>query len=114
MNSKDARVKDVGVDGDKLTVWLDDGRVISLPLRWYPSLTAATPTERARWRPSAAGRGIHWPALDYDLSVEGLLRGAKEARGVLESTRRFRAQCRMKSSRSRFGRALVVREPPAN
>jgi hypothetical protein len=94
MNSKSAKVKDVGTDGEMLTVWLDDGRVIGLPLRWYPSLEDATPAERTRWRLSAAGRGIHWPGLDYDLSVDGLLRGAREARGVLAMTRRFRAHRR--------------------
>jgi Protein of unknown function (DUF2442) len=112
MSSRDARVKDVGTDGDMLTVRLDDGRIISLPLRWYPSLAAATPEERAGWRPSAAGRGIHWPALDYDLSIEGLLCGAREARGVLALTRRFRA-ARTGALKSRLGRALSVREPPA-
>lgn len=113
MNSKDARVKEVSTDGDMLTVRLDDGRVISLPLRWYPSLAEATPAERARWRPSAAGRGIHWPALDYDLSIEGLLCGAKEVRGVLAMTRRFRAT-RARASKGRLERALAVREPSAN
>jgi hypothetical protein len=98
MNSNDAKVKDVGIDGDLLAVLLDDGRVISLPLQWYPSLAEATPAERTRWRKSAAGRGIHWPALDYDLSIDGLLRGAREARGVLELTRRFRAQRRARTS----------------
>jgi hypothetical protein len=99
MNSKDAKVKDVGTDGGMLTVWLDDGRIVRLPLPWYPSLAEATPAERTRWRPSAAGRGIHWPALDYDLSVDGLLQGAREARGVLASTRCFRAHRRAARTR---------------
>jgi hypothetical protein len=94
MNSKDAKVMDVGTDGGMLTVGLGDGRVIRLPLHWYPSLAEATPAERTRWHPSAAGRGIHWPALDYDLSVEGLVQSAREARDVLALTRSFRAHRR--------------------
>ena len=90
MNSSDAKVEKVKTDGGMLSVWLDDGRILSLPLAWYPSLNESSATERLRWRKSAAGHGIHWPALDYDLSVEGLLRGAKEVPSVLASTRRFR------------------------
>lgn len=92
MNSKDAKVSRISTAGGKLTVWIDDGRVLRLPLAWYPSLQLATPAERARWRKSGAGRGIHWPALDYDLSVAGLLAGAREAPTVLAQTRRFRAR----------------------
>ncbi|MFA5058361.1 MAG: DUF2442 domain-containing protein [Opitutaceae bacterium] len=102
MNLKSAKVKSVDTGGDRLTVGLDDGRMISLPLDWYPSLKEATAPERACWRRSAAGHGIHWPMLDYDLSVDGLLRGAREARGVIALTRRFRSQrhpVRRRSSR---------------
>lgn len=92
MNSKDAKVSRISTAGGKLTVWIDDGRVLRLPLDWYPSLKLATPSERSRWKKSGAGRGIHWPALDYDLSVAGLLAGAREARTVIAHTRRFRAR----------------------
>ena len=90
MNSNDAKVEKVKTADGMLSVWLDDGRILSLPLAWYPSLEEASSAERLAWRKSAAGHGIHWPALDYDLSVEGLARGAKEAPSVLASTRRFR------------------------
>jgi hypothetical protein len=99
MNSKDAKVKHVSTAAGKLTVWVDDGRVLSLPLEWYPSLKSALPAERSRWRKSGAGYGIHWPALDYDLSVEGLLTGAREARTVLAHTRKFRASRQPAKSR---------------
>jgi hypothetical protein len=92
MNSKDAKVNNVSTGAGKLTVWVNDGRVLSLPLDWHPSLKSATPAERSRWRKSSAGCGIHWPALDYDLSVEGLLAGAKEARTILAHTRKTRAR----------------------
>ena len=72
----DARVRAVRIDDERLTVDLVDGRTIAVPLAWFPRLARATPAQRARWEIAAAGHGIHWPALDEDLSVEGLLRGA--------------------------------------
>lgn len=60
---------------DTLTVDLTDGRTISVPILWFPRLVHGTPEERQNWRVSGAGYGIHWPDLDEDLSVEGLLAG---------------------------------------
>jgi hypothetical protein len=73
------RVAGVKVTSDALTVSLKDGRIISVPLAWYPRLANAKPKERKNWRISGAGFGIHWPDLDEDLSTEGLLRGAPSA-----------------------------------
>jgi hypothetical protein len=64
---------------DMLQVRLTDGRIISAPLIWFPTLHAATPEQRARCRIGAGGRGLHWPDLDEDLSVAGLLAGADQA-----------------------------------
>jgi hypothetical protein len=75
------RVKDVRFTQDSLVVDLLDGRTISVPLVWYPRLLSATPAQRANWRLAGAGFGIHWPDVDEDLSVEGLLRGAPAPRG---------------------------------
>ena len=72
----DERVADVRCDDATLSVDLADGRTISVPLAWYPRLLRATPAERAQWQRSGGGYGIHWPAIDEDLSTEGLLRGA--------------------------------------
>ena len=66
---------DVTVTDDSLTVELSDGRTISVPLAWYPRLTHATRDERSRWRLIGRGKGIHWPELDGDISVVGLLAG---------------------------------------
>ena len=99
MNSKDAKVKQVSTTGGKLTVWVDDGRIISLPLDWYPSLKSASPAQRSRWRKSGAGHGIHWPAQDYDLSVAGLLAGAREAKSVLAHTRKLSLKRRAATKR---------------
>ena len=70
------RIKDVRCTPDTLVVDLMDGRTITVPLAWYPRLLAATPRQRAKWKLAGGGYGIHWPALDEDLSTEGLLRGA--------------------------------------
>jgi hypothetical protein len=58
-----------------LTVELEDGRTVSVPLVWYPRLVHASPEERENWRFIAGGHGIHWPDLDEDISVENLLAG---------------------------------------
>jgi len=74
--SADERVRDVAVSEDLLSVDLEDGRTISVPLSWFPRLLRATPSQRRNWRRCAAGYGIHWPDIDEHLSTEGLLRGA--------------------------------------
>ena len=60
---------------DTLTVDLSDGRSISVPLAWYPRLVHASSEERLHWRLIGRGEGIHWPDLDEDISVEGLIAG---------------------------------------
>ena len=72
----DERVRSVEFTEDSLVVGLMDGRVISVPLAWYPRLLHGTEAQRARWEVIGAGYGVHWPELDEDLSTEGLLRGA--------------------------------------
>ena len=75
-SNADERVLDVQVTDDTLSVSLHDGRVISVPLAWYPRLQHATPAQRNNWKIAGGGYGIHWPEIDEDLSTEGLLRGA--------------------------------------
>jgi Protein of unknown function (DUF2442) len=65
----------VRVSDDALTVELADGRTISAPLQWFPRLFHGTPAERANFELSYCG--IHWPDLNEDIGVEGLLRGEK-------------------------------------
>ncbi len=89
MSFSNAKVESVAVQRDKLVVRLRDGRTVSAPLTWYPTLVQATAKQLKKWRPCGAGTGINWPDLDYHLSVEGLLRGAREAEGI---TRRLLAE----------------------
>ena len=72
-----ARAVDVKVTDDELTVQLEDGRTLAVPLVWYPRLLHGSKRERARWRFIGRGVGIHWPSLDEDISVEGLLAGRR-------------------------------------
>jgi hypothetical protein len=67
-----------GVDfsADELIVSLVDGRKVSVPLTWYPRLATADDQQRARWELLGDGQGIHWPDIDEDLSVSGILKGA--------------------------------------
>ncbi len=71
----------VTVTDETLTAELADGRTISVPLDWYPRLVHATPQERDGWRIIGGGEGIHWPELDEDISVEGLLAGRRSGEG---------------------------------
>ncbi len=67
----------VVVTDDTLSVDLEDGRTISVPIGWYPRLAYGTRKERNNFELSGAGRGIHWPDLDEDIGIEGLLLGKK-------------------------------------
>ena len=83
----DERVRCVNVTEDTLTVALMDGRSISVPLAWYPRLLHAEDQQRRNWKVGGGGYGIHWPDIDEDLSVEGLLRGAPAPRPRAARTR---------------------------
>ncbi len=65
----------VACTSDELVVSLIDGRVLSVPLAWFPRLADASPDQLNHWELLGNGEGIHWPDVDEDLSVEGLLRG---------------------------------------
>src|SRR3990172_207832 len=71
------RIVKVTIRDDMLSVDLEDGRTIAVPIGWYPRLAYGTPAERANFQMSGAGYGIHWPDLDEDIGVEGLLLGKK-------------------------------------
>lgn len=60
---------------DELIVSLSDGRMLSVPLAWFPRLAHATPEQLSEFELLGEGEGIHWPAVDEDISVAGLLEG---------------------------------------
>ncbi|HWM90279.1 MAG TPA: DUF2442 domain-containing protein [Thermoanaerobaculia bacterium] len=70
-----ASIQDVAVADETLTAELRDGRVISVPLAWYPRLVHGSPEERGNWRLIGNGEGVHWPDLDEDISAENIILG---------------------------------------
>ena len=73
------RIAGVSITDDTLAVDLEDGRTIAVPIGWYPRLAYGTPEDRANFEISGAGYGIHWPDLDEDIGIEGLLLGKKSS-----------------------------------
>jgi len=80
---REPRAQTVDFGADTLVVHLADGRSISAPLEWFPRLRDASDAQRKQWRLIGRGIGIHWEALDEDLSVRGLLKGS----GAVKSRR---------------------------
>lgn len=79
VEAREAFATRVAVGDDTLSVELADGRTIAAPLAWYPRLVQATAEERNAWRLIGGGRGLHWPAVDEDISVVNLLAGQLSA-----------------------------------
>ena len=71
-----ALAKAVSFRDGMMEVYLTDGRIISVPLIWFPLLYEATPEQRERYEIGGGGISLHWPEIDEDLSVAGLLAGA--------------------------------------
>ena len=86
----------VTVTEDTLSIDLSDGRTVSVPLPWFPRLAHATVEERNNWRLIGKGHGIHWPDLDEDISVEGLIAGKPSG----ESQASFKKWLNQRQSRS--------------
>ena len=66
---------DVAFSDSTFQVALDDGRELSIPLAWFPRLLQGTPEQRSAWEFIGLGEGLHWPLLDEDISIAGLLAG---------------------------------------
>jgi hypothetical protein len=75
----DLRPRSVEFTADDLVVTLADGRKITTPLDWYPRLKRASTMERANFE--IMPMGIHWPALDEDLGIAGMLKGRRAEHG---------------------------------
>jgi len=70
-----AKAVEIKVSEESLSVDLDDGRTITVPLNWYPRLVHGSQSERENFELIGKGKGIHWPDLDEDISVENLIFG---------------------------------------
>lgn len=74
---KEPVITNIAINERNLTVDLDDGRSISVPLEWYPRLVHASLQERNHWQLLGAGYAIEWPDLDEHIGIEGLLAGRR-------------------------------------
>ena len=93
------RIQHVRVTGDEIIARLADGRVISVPLAWSWRLSEATARQRAHFRLIGSGQGVHWPDVDEDISVEGMLHGVPAHRP-------------RSAAAPKRGRSLRDQEPP--
>ncbi|MBD2552961.1 DUF2442 domain-containing protein [Limnothrix sp. FACHB-708] len=91
------RILNISLDEDYLILELEDGRVLSVPIAWYPRLVHGTEAERQNFQISGAGFGIHWPELDEDIGIAGLLLGKKSS----ESPESFQRWLAKRSARAR-------------
>jgi hypothetical protein len=108
---REARTQRVAVTEDGLIVDLIDGRSIAVPLVWYPRLLKGTAAERKNWRLICDGEGIHWPILDEDLSVEGIILG--RASGESQASLKRWLESREPAARQRrVPRSKSNRQPP--
>ena len=94
---QEARAQHVEIRDDSLVITLVDGRIISVPLTWYPRLWYGTKEERKQLRLAGDGTFIHWPELDEDLSIEGILLGRRSG----ESTESLRKWLSARETRTR-------------
>ena len=78
------RIKNIKISDESIATYLEDGRIISVPLTWSWRLSEATKEQRKNYKITANGIGIHWPEIDEDLSAEGMLYGipAKRPRNL--------------------------------
>lgn len=76
----EARLMSIKVTEDEIIASLYDGRTISVPLAWSWRLSEATPEQRSNFQIIGDGLGVHWPDIDEDMSVEGMLHGAPARR----------------------------------
>lgn len=84
------RIRDVHLTEDEIIASLVDGRVISVPLAWSWRLSEATPAQRTNFRIIGSGQGVHWPDVNEDLSVEGMLSGTPARRPKSAAVRAHR------------------------
>jgi len=92
-SSVETRVTRVRSTSATLVVDFEDGRSVHLPLVWYPRLFRATQAQRDRWELIGPGIGVHWPAVDEDLSASGLLSGRPSIEFLRGQGRHRKSQC---------------------
>ena len=98
-----ARAQSIKVDEDALSVDLVDGRTVIVPLVWFPRLWHGSKKERNNWEIVGDGEYLHWPDLDEDLTVAGLLAGRRSGESQ-DSLKRWLARRNKPKRKSRMTR----------
>ena len=80
INPAEPRLLALEITDDEIVARLADGRTISVPLAWSWRLSEATPAQRQNYQLLGDGEGVHWPDIDEDLSVSGMLNGIPASR----------------------------------
>jgi hypothetical protein len=94
-SATEPRAVELKIGRDALTLHLDDGRVVSVPLEFYPTLVKASAQQRRNWRwVGPPGHGVHWPDLDLDLEFEGIVMGVRERVFPAEVRRKWQQDAR--------------------
>lgn len=107
-------IQSITFKNERLEVHLLDGRVISVPLSWYPRLASASAKERNNWELIGNGVGIHWEDIDEDLSLEGLFQGIPSPEWSREKSLQAREIYTIRTAlgfnQQKFARLLGVRQ----
>jgi hypothetical protein len=98
LDAEVALAQSVVVTDDGIVVELSDGRTLTVPLAWYPRLQQGTPEERNNCRLIGHGDGVHWPDLDEDISVAGLVAGRPSGESQLSLAQWMKKRKRQASS----------------
>ena len=114
VESTEPRIRDIKVTSDAIVAYLVDGRVLSVPLVWSWRLSEATARQRARFKLISDGQGVHWPDIDEDISVEGMLHGVPAPRPhTLVHFRNGQARVNRKQHDKRLKRSYKTRRSTA-
>ena len=102
IETQEARALKLRITDETMIVELSDGRELSVPLSWFPRLVYASKSERGNWELFGGGSSIHWPDLDEDIGVDGLLAGRPSGEGKWSFARWLKAK--------QEGRGLTIPE----
>ncbi|MBC7467315.1 MAG: DUF2442 domain-containing protein [Bdellovibrio sp.] len=73
INFSDLAISKVSINDEMITAEINDGRVVAIPLSWFPRLISATPEQRSTFEITPSGYGIHWPHIDEDISIKSFI-----------------------------------------
>ncbi len=115
VESSEPRIQEIKVTSDAIIAYLVDGRILSVPLAWSWRLSEATAKQRARFKVIGDGQGVHWPDIDEDISVNGMLHGLPAHRPqILVHFKNGHASGHRKSSNKQMTRSDKTRSSTAD